>query len=94
MSTEEKVMSPEAAAPMSAPMSVELRPLDAVRPYANNPRQNVDAVEAVAESIRRFGFRQPIVVDADGVIVAGHTRFRAAAAPRPRDRAGARAPPT
>jgi DNA modification methylase len=74
MSTEEKVMSPDAA----APMSVELRPLDAVRPYANNPRQNDDAVEAVAESIRRFGFRQPIVVDADGVIVAGHTRFRAA----------------
>ena len=71
-------MSPEATAPMSAPMSVELRPLDAVRPYANNPRQNLDAVEAVAESIRRFGFRQPIVVDADGVIVAGHTRFRAA----------------
>jgi DNA modification methylase len=59
-------------------MSVELRLLDAVRPYANNPRQNLDAVEAVAESIRRFGFRQPIVVDADGVIVAGHTRFRAA----------------
>jgi DNA modification methylase len=59
-------------------MSVELRPLDAVRPYANNPRQNDDAVEAVAESIRRFGFRQPIVVDGDGVIVAGHTRFRAA----------------
>ncbi|MFN9078746.1 MAG: DNA modification methylase [bacterium] len=71
-------MSPEESAPMSAPMSVELRPLDAVRPYANNPRQNDDAVEAVAESIRRFGFRQPIVVDADGVIVAGHTRFRAA----------------
>ena len=71
-------MSPEATAPMSAPMSVELRPLDAVRPYSNNPRQNLDAVEAVAESIRRFGFRQPIVVDADGVIVAGHTRFRAA----------------
>ena len=67
-------MSPEAP----APMSVELRPLDAVRPYANNPRQNDDAVEAVAESIRRFGFRQPIVVDADGIIVAGHTRFRAA----------------
>jgi DNA modification methylase len=74
MSTEEKVMSPEA----TTPMSVELRPLDAVRPYANNPRQNDDAVEAVAESIRRFGFRQPIVVDQDGVIVAGHTRFRAA----------------
>ena len=67
-------MSPDA----TTPMSVELRPLDAVRPYANNPRQNDDAGEAVAESIRRFGFRQPIVVDADGVIVAGHTCFRAA----------------
>jgi len=67
-------MSPDA----TTPMSVELRPLDAVRPYANNPRQNDDAVEAVAESIRRFGFRQPIVVDAEGVIVAGHTRYRAA----------------
>ena len=67
-------MSPDA----TTPMSVELRPLEAVRPYANNPRQNDDAIEAVAESIRRFGFRQPIVVDADGVIVAGHTRFRAA----------------
>ncbi len=59
-------------------MRIETRPITEVKPYANNPRQNDDAVEAVAESIRRFGFRQPIVVDADGVIVAGHTRFRAA----------------
>ena len=59
-------------------MRIETRPITEVKPYANNPRQNDDAVEAVAESIRRFGFRQPFVVDADGVIVAGHTRFRAA----------------
>lgn len=46
--------------------------------YANNPRDNDGAVEAVAESIRRFGFKVPIIVDRDGVIVAGHTRKKAA----------------
>ncbi|MBQ1277792.1 MAG: ParB N-terminal domain-containing protein [Thermoguttaceae bacterium] len=59
--------------------SVELRPLGDVRPYENNPRINDGAVDAVAESIRRFGFRQPLVVDEDGVILAGHTRLKAAA---------------
>lgn len=59
-------------------LTIEMRPLDAVRPYAQNPRQNDEAVSAVAESIRQFGFRQPIVVDADGVIVCGHTRYKAA----------------
>ena len=59
-------------------MEVEMRPPAALKPYENNPRQNDEAVDAVAESIRRFGFRQPIVVDADGVIVAGHTRYKAA----------------
>jgi ParB-like chromosome segregation protein Spo0J len=49
-----------------------------VRPYENNPRKNDQAVEAVAKSIREFGFRQPIVVDADGVIICGHTRYKAA----------------
>jgi DNA modification methylase len=43
-----------------------------------NPRQNDAAVDAVAESIRQFGFRQPIVVDEEGVIVCGHTRYKAA----------------
>ncbi len=70
----EKVMSHDAP----SLLLVEQRALSAVRPYANNPRHNDDAIAAVAESIRKFGFRQPIVVDADGVIVAGHTRFRAA----------------
>jgi len=59
-------------------MDIELRPLTAVRPYEQNPRVNDAAVDAVAESIRRFGFRQPIVVDPDGIIVCGHTRWKAA----------------
>ena len=59
-------------------MNVELRPLAEIRPYEKNPRINDAAVDAVAESIRRFGFRQPIVVDGDGVIVCGHTRWKAA----------------
>jgi len=59
-------------------MKIELRPLAEIKPYEKNPRINDAAVDAVAESIRRFGFRQPIVVDADGVIVCGHTRWKAA----------------
>jgi DNA modification methylase len=49
-----------------------------VKPYPNNPRINDAAVDSVANSIREFGFRQPIVVDSDGVIICGHTRFKAA----------------
>jgi ParB-like chromosome segregation protein Spo0J len=59
-------------------MKVEQWKLDDVKPYPNNPRVNDDAVDAVAGSIREFGFRQPIVVDSDGVIVVGHTRWLAA----------------
>ncbi len=59
-------------------LNVELRPLAEIKPYEKNPRQNDAAVDAVAESIRRFGFRQPIVVDEAGVIVCGHTRWKAA----------------
>jgi len=59
-------------------MDVVKRPIDDITPYEKNPRQNDDAVAAVAASIREFGFRQPIVVDEDGVIVCGHTRFKAA----------------
>ena len=49
-----------------------------IKPYENNPRKNDDAVDAVAESIRQFGWKQPIVIDKAGVIVAGHTRYKAA----------------
>jgi len=59
-------------------MKIELRPLADITPYENNPRINDQAVDAVAESIARFGFRQPIVVDEAGVIICGHTRFKAA----------------
>jgi len=59
-------------------VKVELRDIDSVRPYESNPRLNDQAVAAVAKSLREFGFRQPIVVDPDGVIVVGHTRWKAA----------------
>lgn len=49
-----------------------------VIPYANNPRQNKDAVDKVAASLEEFGWRQPIVVDKDNVIIVGHTRLLAA----------------
>ena len=59
-------------------MKIELWKITDVKPYPGNPRQNDDAVDAVAASLREFGFRQPIVVDVEGVIVCGHTRFKAA----------------
>ena len=59
-------------------MKIESRPIGQIKPYPNNPRINEGAIEAVAASIREFGFKVPIVVDADGVIVAGHTRHKAA----------------
>ena len=59
-------------------MKIELRLLAEIRPYENNPRLNDDAVDAVAKSIQEFGFRQPIVVDTEGVIICGHTRYKAA----------------
>ena len=49
-----------------------------VKPYPNNPRNNDDGVEAVANSIKEFGWQQPIVVDKDNVIIVGHTRYKAA----------------
>jgi ParB-like chromosome segregation protein Spo0J len=57
---------------------VELRKIEDVKPYERNPRINDKAVDAVAGSLSEFGFRQPIVVDEDGVIIAGHTRWKAA----------------
>ena len=59
-------------------MTVSERDITSIRPYENNPRQNDAAVEYVANSLREFGWRQPIVVDHDGVIIAGHTRYKAA----------------
>jgi DNA modification methylase len=59
-------------------MLVEMRPINSIRPYENNPRQNDAAVDAVAASIQEFGFRQPLVVDEESIIVVGHTRYEAA----------------
>jgi DNA modification methylase len=59
-------------------MKVELRKLTDIVPYENNPRLNDHGVDALAASIREFGFRQPVVVDEKGVIVVGHTRWKAA----------------
>ena len=53
-------------------------PIKSIRPYEKNPRRNDEAVDAVAASIKEFGWQQPIVVDRDGVIIAGHTRYKAA----------------
>ena len=51
--------------------------IDDLKPYENNPRKNRAAIKDVAASIREFGFKVPIVVDSDNVIVAGHTRYEA-----------------
>ena len=59
-------------------MKIVDKRLDEIRPYEKNPRRNDDAVEYVANSIREFGWKQPIVIDKDGVIIVGHTRFKAA----------------
>lgn len=47
-------------------------------PYVNNPRNNDDAVDAVASSIKNFGFKVPIIVDSNNEIINGHTRLKAA----------------
>lgn len=59
-------------------MDIVNRRLAEIHPYENNPRFNDDAVDAVAASIQEFGFKVPIVLDSEGVIVAGHTRWKAA----------------
>ena len=51
--------------------------LSEIRPYENNPRFNDDAVDDVAESIKQCSYIAPIVIDEDGVILAGHTRYKA-----------------
>ena len=59
-------------------MEIVNRALNSIKPYEKNPRKNDDAVKYVAESIKQFGFKVPIVIDKDGIIVAGHTRYKAA----------------
>ena len=59
-------------------LSIESIKIDQITPYKNNPRHNDEAVEYVANSIKEFGFRVPIVIDKNNVIVTGHTRLKAA----------------
>ena len=58
-------------------MEIKMIKVEELKPYENNPRFNDDAVEYVANSIKEFGFKVPIVIDKDNVIVAGHTRYKA-----------------
>lgn len=59
-------------------MKIEMMKVTELIPYDNNPRNNDGAVEAVANSIKEFGFKVPIVVDKDNEIINGHTRLKAA----------------
>lgn len=58
-------------------MNIVEKKLKDIKPYEKNARKNDDAVRYVVESIRQFGFKVPIVIDKDNVIVAGHTRYKA-----------------
>jgi len=59
-------------------MKIEIADINSIKPYENNPRKlSEQAIEKVAMSLKEYGFRQPIVVDKDRIIVVGHTRFRA-----------------
>jgi site-specific DNA-methyltransferase (adenine-specific) len=59
-------------------MKIEIADITSIKPYENNPRKLKDAaIEKVAMSLKEYGFRQPIVVDKDRIIVVGHTRYRA-----------------
>ena len=59
-------------------MEIILKPISELQAYENNPRLNDRAVEPVAKSIEEFGFKVPILLDKDNVIIAGHTRLKAA----------------
>lgn len=59
-------------------MQIIQKGINEIKPYARNARKNDDAVPYVANSIKEFGFKNPIIIDSEGVIVAGHTRYKAA----------------
>lgn len=58
-------------------MKIEYKNISDIIPYENNPRKNDEAVDYVANSIKEFGFKVPIIVDKENVIVTGHTRYKA-----------------
>ena len=59
-------------------MNIINKKITDIKPYEKNPRKNDEAVKYVAASIKEFGFKVPIVIDKNGIIVAGHTRWKAA----------------
>lgn len=59
-------------------MQIEQADISSITPYEQNPRRNIEAVRNVAQSLQEFGWRQPIVVDTDRVVIVGHTRLLAA----------------
>ena len=61
-------------------MEIKNTAIDTIKPYEKNPRKNEKAIEKVAESLSEFGWQQPIVVDEDFIVLAGHTRLSAAKA--------------
>ncbi len=63
---------------MKTAIEVIQKDINEVKPYENNPRRNDEAVKYVVESIKEFGFKVPLVIDRNNIIVAGHTRYKAA----------------
>lgn len=59
-------------------MQIVEKKINDIKPYEKNPRKNDNAVDAVANSISQFGFKNPIVIDGNNVIICGHTRYKAA----------------
>ena len=59
-------------------MKIIYKKVEDIVPYENNPRHNDNAVDYVANSIKEFGFKVPIIVDKENVVVTGHTRLKAA----------------
>lgn len=60
-----------------AKIKTEVLNISDIKAYANNPRRNEKAINAVMESIKKFGYANPIIVNADNVVLAGHTRLEA-----------------
>ena|SRR3990167_7486918 len=59
-------------------IEIEYIPISEVIPYSKNPRKNDQAVDIVAKSIQSYGFKNPIILDKNNIIIAGHTRLKAA----------------
>ena len=63
---------------MNEKLNIIYKSLKDINPYEKNPRKNDSAVDAVANSIKSFGFKVPIVIDNNNIIICGHTRYKAA----------------